>query len=673
MEPFLILLLFLFLGAGLFLFVPLLFLLQGIRNSQEKNEAKLSLILKLVEDKEKQFSITEKKELETHIVADTHPSPTAQSHTSHLDPISHGMASQFSSVLNEKTEIETKTLKIPQKTVPPQYEIPPQSDFEKIAREIFSRIWNWIAVGEEYKNKNLSLEYAIATVWLIRVSILIFVSGIAFFLKYSIDNNLAGPLGRVSIATLTGLFMIAFGVRIARKKYRLIAQGLLGGGIIILYFSVFASFAIYKLLPFSPSFVIMILITILASGLSLKFDSLLVAIFAVVGAYATPIMINTGRMDFTNLFSYLLLVGGGALWMARYRDWKLLNALSLMLTYFLFFFFTEKHYNHVSDFNVTMLFLSLFFLLHSVVPLMDILLKRSATNLLTLIGMTTNALFFFIAAYNFIDALYGRRYCAIPSLSLAGFYSVQFALLRLRCQEEKNMTRMLLAFASFFISISAPILLSGKWITASWAIEAAILMRLGGSLKTSLLRDIARIVFIVAVSRFVLFDFAAQFERKSPEFYFSTLLDRAVPFLSLAFSALANYLSSLKSEKTIKDAMFFGILSILLFFVYTSLELNNLLHLTAPTFKAGGISILWGIYALTFVITGISWKIKKMRYCGLALFAIVALKIFLVDLISLSQLYRIIAFLALGIVILGGAFVYIKFEDFFRILDKRKP
>ena len=65
-----------------------------------------------------------------------------------------------------------------------------------------------------------------------------------------------------------------------------------------------------------------------------------------------------------------------------------------------------------------------------------------------------------------------------------------------------------------------------------------------------------------------------------------------------------------------------------------------------------------------------------MRLVGLGLFAIVAWKVFFVDLKGLEQLYRIVAFILLGILILTGSFLYLKYRHTFTISsadDKEQP
>jgi uncharacterized membrane protein len=83
--------------------------------------------------------------------------------------------------------------------------------------------------------------------------------------------------------------------------------------------------------------------------------------------------------------------------------------------------------------------------------------------------------------------------------------------------------------------------------------------------------------------------------------------------------------------------------------------------------QAGGISILWSLFALGLILPGIWKNVRALRLVGLALFAVVAGKVFFVDLANLDPFYRIVAFILLGILVLSGSFIYLKHRQTFAI------
>jgi len=133
-----------------------------------------------------------------------------------------------------------------------------------------------------------------------------------------------------------------------------------------------------------------------------------------------------------------------------------------------------------------------------------------------------------------------------------------------------------------------------------------------------------------------------------------------IVFLVFAFLRL-----TICDQQTAKMRQVFAGLAPLLLFVFLSLEVNSMLYHYVPGFRSGGVSILWGVFALSFIIAGIKRDISLMRLVGLGLFALVACKIFFIDLARLEQLYRILAFIVLGMFVLGGAFVYMRYRQTF--------
>jgi uncharacterized membrane protein len=75
------------------------------------------------------------------------------------------------------------------------------------------------------------------------------------------------------------------------------------------------------------------------------------------------------------------------------------------------------------------------------------------------------------------------------------------------------------------------------------------------------------------------------------------------------------------------------------------------------------LSVLWTFFATGLLASGLALRSRALFYTAYALFGITALKVVMVDLATLPTLYRMLSFLALGVLLLAGAWLNIRFRE----------
>lgn len=373
--------------------------------------------------------------------------------------------------------------------------------------------------------------------------ILAAVFGAAFGLKLAFDNDWISPTVRVALGALAGLALLGVAERLRRRGLRPYAYVLSGGGILILYLSIYAAYDFYRLLAQPVAFLLMTGVTAVAVLLSVRLNALPVAVLGLVGGFLTPVLLTTGQDNQVALFTYVSLLDAGVLAVAYFKRWRVLDFLSFAATTLMTLGWTFRYYEPEKLWP-TLVFLSLLFVVYSLLSFFHNVLPRRRSRWFDVALMTTNATFYFSFCYwMWTGAGYAEAAPATQALLVAAFFAVLFYVARERCPADRLLAYAYVGAAVTFLTAAVAIQLELQWVTIVWAVEGLMLTWAGLRAGEPAARRAGIGVFAVALLHWLGFDaqqyaFSPQTLAEGGDHFVPLLNARALSCLALV-SALA--------------------------------------------------------------------------------------------------------------------------------------
>ena len=516
-----------------------------------------------------------------------------------------------------------------------------------------------------------NLEARIGSHWLNRIGITAVLVGAAYFLKFAFDNQWIGAKGRIAIGLLSGIAVVLWSERFRSKGYRLFSYSLKAVGVGVLYLSLWASFQIYHLMPSGVVFAGMLLVTASTCAMALSQGAEILAVYAIVGGFSTPLLLSTGVNREIALFSYVMLLDLGILALIVFKPWRRLLWLGFVGTLILYLLWYFEYYDR-KQLETTLIFSSVFFAIFAIAPIL-MLRQEHGAGTMPLALAFVNAVTFFLQAYAMISE-FSTTGMAWFSLILAAVYlGLNTSRPRTDQAGESNLKLMHLALAIGLIAVAIPIRLESHWITIGWFIESAALLWLGERIKSDLLNVFALAALFLGVARLLLYDNFAP-----TALIFNTRM--AVYVIAIAVLGFVAYQAA-KSQR--QAARTIGELAIVALNALALVALSHEIHdyynrqiaigLPPPAFWAAEhwsqvraieiargftYSALFMAYGAMLMIVGFLRNSEFVRWQALVLIAATIVKVFIYDVSQLDRVYRILSFIVLGILLLTISFAY---------------
>jgi uncharacterized membrane protein len=360
------------------------------------------------------------------------------------------------------------------------------------------------APGKNLPKSKEGLEDFIGGNLLNKIGIGILIIGIGIFVKYAIDKDWIGPIGRVLVGLLCGGILTGLAHKL-RNSYKSFSSVLLGGGIVVFYFSVAIAHHLYGLFGQEAAFALMCGITGATVFFSIAYNRQEIAVLALLGSFATPFLVSNGEGNYVVLFSYLLIVNIGMLVLAWFKDWTLVRLLGYGLTVLLFLGWLAREFTLHDGVvpNGALPFALLFFTTFFMTTLAYRVRKQQVADALTYVVLLSNSVIFYGASMLVVHQIQGGAFMGLFTALMGAFHFAFILPLRKLLKVQDHLQTLLVGLVLSFLTLAVPIQLSGNYITLFWAAEAVLVLLIAQRTRLNLLYYGSVLVSILAVGMLV--------------------------------------------------------------------------------------------------------------------------------------------------------------------------
>lgn len=306
---------------------------------------------------------------------------------------------------------------------------------------------------------------------IVRVGLVILFIGLSFLARYAASAGLLPVEFRLAAVAAVGIALLVVGFR-KRTDKPAFALALQGGGVAVMYLTVFAAFRLYGLLPPLYAFGLMIAICAASCALALLQDSRALAVAAFAGGFAAPILLSTGQGSHVGLFSYYTLLNLAILFIAHKRSWRMLNVVGFVATFGVASAWGALKYQP-EHYASTQPFLAGFVLIYLCAAILY------ARNTPTKLGNAVDTMLVFgtpLVGFGLQAGLVQpfELGAAFSAMAFAALYLVTATVLARRALDSwRLLVECFIAVGVGFATLAVPLALDAQWTSAVWALEGA--------------------------------------------------------------------------------------------------------------------------------------------------------------------------------------------------------
>lgn len=472
--------------------------------------------------------------------------------------------------------------------------------------------------------------------------------GVIFFLAIAVDRGWIGVEARVALAFLGSTALLAVGlVLYERRDQTDAAVAAVAAALAALFASLAYGSGVQDVVANEAGLLVAGLIGAVGAAIAVRWQSQLVAALGLLGALTSPVLVGGDASTAALAFMVIALTATVAVLLWQRWGWLAIGAFVVSAPQLALWAFDRD------DLTLPLAMLLLYWLLFVVagigyelrVPVSD--LRASSASVL-LVNAAFTAGFGWVLIDDRGSSTGGTAW--ILALTVAHVLLGGFGF---RQRMSPEIAALLVAVGVGLSGVTLALALDGPALVVGWSAEAAILAWVAS--RTGERRALVFSGAFLGLAALHTLGVEAPPESLLdgvPDLGEATVAVLAVGASALVCGVLVDHPQLRMSLVGVAAVAFVYAASLLIVDVIQGDEIER--SQTAQV----ALSAFWGAVALVAIVVGLVRDIREVRLAGLGLLGIGVAKVFVHDLSELDQLYRVLSFIAVGLVLLTGAYAY---------------
>jgi uncharacterized membrane protein len=478
------------------------------------------------------------------------------------------------------------------------------------------------------------------------------VLAVVFFLVMAVHNGWIDEPTRVVLTFLGSTALLGTGVWLYEAKGKTqAALAAVGAALAALCASDTAATAGYHLVSPAVGLVLAGLIGTAAMLVAVRWDSRVVAGIALVGALLAPVLVDAGTSTASLAFMAVALVAtvGVLIW----RRWSWLASIAYVVSapQAADWIDGERH----AHLGLALAVGGVFWALYVVAALgYELRVPTTKLRISSALLLLANAAAASGGGWELLHST-GNELGATAWVIAVAAAHVVLAVGSFRGRISGEIAGLLAAVAAALAAVGLALAVSGPALVAGWAAEAVLVAWVARRLRDDRGYLGALAFLVLAAGHALVFEAPPRALA-----YGLDSLPRAAGALALVVAATMLFAALLPAERDEEANILRGIAAAIAVYFGSVLVVDLAGAHPGSTTQTSqlALSAFWAVLGFGALVAGLARDVRPLRLAGLALLGLAVAKVFLVDLAALESVWRVASFLALGLLLLAGAFAY---------------